>query len=723
MRSARDEPQGRRTERNVVSIFGAVSHAVRGAVRTGERVVGARDDAGDQQQAQGVAQEAAQHQEWANATPEQRAEQARAAAYAAGPTYLEKWAAVQPSAYSLGGDPNQANAYAAQAQATGQQHAQYLDQAAAQSQGVGYTFGQNLSDVGNAAQQYGQDVGGALMGYGQQQAYAQQQMGQDFLAQGQSAGDRSVGQPRFGAMNQSLDAADPNFKYQNQALGRATQEGRALSQIESQEGPSAAQAQLQSGLNQSQASNLALARSGRGWGGGAGAMAQAQGLNAAAGQNTANQAAALRAQENAAYRQRAAANLGAAAGINLGAGNQFGQQQQQEVQAALGRAGMQLNQQGLASSAALQQQSQNDAYQQGMYNLGLNAQQGATQAGMAGLMQGATIGQQGYGQNLEAQQAGGQMSLAGLGQSGELSQAAGTMDLAAQQQAMAAQQQQVANNIAYENQMTSLHQGNQQMEMNNANNNAAASENAKQRTVQYVGAGLNAIGSAVGALSDRDKKKDIEPANQTMLIPATDASGNGGPGGYNFGTGISGPNQAMGLASDQAANAASTQSPQSSDLKPSRDYLGATMGGVQNVGASLMGGGGGFQPRRAPMIQPQATAIPQPNYPTLSDKNEKTGYAMSDEDAKEAIEETPGYSFQYKDPSATGATDGRQFGIMAQDLEKTPAGRSVVKKQPDGTRMVDTSRLTMVNTAAMNAMQKQIAELEALVKRGKGKAA
>lgn len=67
------------------------------------------------------------------------------------------------------------------------------------------------------------------------------------------------------------------------------------------------------------------------------------------------------------------------------------------------------------------------------------------------------------------------------------------------------------------------------------------------------------------------------------------------------------------------------------------------------------------------------------------------------------------YSYAYKDPAAHGA--GRFYGPMAQDLEKTPAGASVVKRAPDGTKMVDTSRLSLVNTGAISDLQRQIAAL------------
>lgn len=75
-----------------------------------------------------------------------------------------------------------------------------------------------------------------------------------------------------------------------------------------------------------------------------------------------------------------------------------------------------------------------------------------------------------------------------------------------------------------------------------------------------------------------------------------------------------------------------------------------------------------------------------------------------------------GYSYEYKDPAAHG--QGRFFGPMAQDLEQTPAGASTVKRSPDGTKMVDTSRLALVNTSAISeqqrkleAMQRQLAAL------------
>jgi hypothetical protein len=71
-----------------------------------------------------------------------------------------------------------------------------------------------------------------------------------------------------------------------------------------------------------------------------------------------------------------------------------------------------------------------------------------------------------------------------------------------------------------------------------------------------------------------------------------------------------------------------------------------------------------------------------------------------------------GYSYEYKDPRAPGATPGRQVGPMAQDLERTAAA-GAVHDTPNG-KQVDTPRLTMVNTAAISELQRKLQRLEAL---------
>jgi hypothetical protein len=91
------------------------------------------------------------------------------------------------------------------------------------------------------------------------------------------------------------------------------------------------------------------------------------------------------------------------------------------------------------------------------------------------------------------------------------------------------------------------------------------------------------------------------------------------------------------------------------------------------------------------------------------------------------LREAKGYSYEYKDPSRSGTAPGRQYGPMAQDLEKSPATAASVVDTPDG-KMVDPGRLTMTNTAAISdqqreadAQQKRIEELEKQVQAMGGK--
>ncbi len=340
-----------------------------------------------------------------------------------------------------------------------------------------------------------------------------------------------------------MGRAAPTLNYgQAQGLYGAAQ-GNALNlaNLEATQGPSAAQAQLQSGLNQAQASNLALARSGRGWGGNAQALAQAQNQNVTMGQNAANQAAMLRAGEDAAWRQRQASNL-------MGAG---------EMQTNLGA--QYQNQTQFGGDLALRQQALNDQTM-----LGLTDQQRQSLMGAGNL----------YGQ--------------GVGMEFQGS----AMDMAAQQ----------AANQTY----------------------------------------LGGLGTQYGA------QTGVDALNMQK---------------YGIDQGV-----AIGNAQNNQA------------------MVGAGIGGTATLLAALL-----------PLL--------------ASDERAKTDIDADPDAAREAVRAAPGSFYKYKDPSIPGAGPGKKYGPMAQDLERTPAGRTVVVNAPNGTKMVDTGRLSMLNTAALASMDAEIADL------------
>lgn len=398
--------------------------------------------------------------------------------------------------YMYGRDPNAANAAVSKAWGTG--------------------------DAGLQLGQYAINRGDEAYGVGQGMLAQNNAAAQGFNSRGFQQGD-------FGA--------------QNATLGQ-------LGGLEAVQGPSAAQAQLQGGTNLAMASQLALARSGRGFGGNAAAMGQAQGNMAGIQANQANQAAMLRAQEDAAWRQRQASNLGNVAGF-----------QGQQGQANL--------------NAALQGQAQNDA-----------AYAQSIGAGQAGYFNGVNAGMGGYGMAMQ----GVNTSLAGQG---------------------------LGNQIRGQEMQGGLAQEDNALRYTAAKNgwNLAQRQQDQQETAGWVSAGATTAGLL---FSDIRGKKDITRSDEPALEFA----------------------------------------------------------------------------RAGSMVNPQ-----QPDIGAL-----------------DAAAAAPGYGYRYIDPSGPGAAPGGQYGPMAQDLAKTPAGSTAVVRDADGKLGIDPARLTTLNTSAISAQQRQLDEIQGMLR-------
>lgn len=92
---------------------------------------------------------------------------------------------------------------------------------------------------------------------------------------------------------------------------------------------------------------------------------------------------------------------------------------------------------------------------------------------------------------------------------------------------------------------------------------------------------------------------------------------------------------------------------------------------------------------------------------------------MSDKRAKKDINSNPGssdeigkfinalhaYEYEYKDPQHG---TGKKMGVMAQDLEKTEVGRTMVDKRPDGLKVIDTNKAIGVALAAIADLNQKI---------------
>jgi hypothetical protein len=77
----------------------------------------------------------------------------------------------------------------------------------------------------------------------------------------------------------------------------------------------------------------------------------------------------------------------------------------------------------------------------------------------------------------------------------------------------------------------------------------------------------------------------------------------------------------------------------------------------------------------------------------------------------------PSYQYEYKDPQRHG--EGTYVGPMAQDLEHLPG---VVEQAPDGTKTVNTPRLTLAQTGAISEQQRRLDRLERMAALGGGRA-
>lgn len=619
------------------------------------------------------------------------------------------------------------------ASALGQRYGQQLATAGAQSNTA-------LTNAGLAAQQFGNRAAGSV----ERQANAINDIGSDLTTHAGQMEYRNGPKADYSQAGASFLGSSGALQQGTGSIGTAASRADLLAGLESQEGPSAAQAQLQAGLNASQAANLAMARSGRGFGGSASAMMQAADQNAAASQQAVNSAAALRAQENAAWRGRQAANLTGAAGINTQGASLFNQQAnvlQQQAQTQ--------TQQGLSQAQlTAQQRALNDQTMLGMYNQGL----GAMGTAQTGLTNAGQLGLSGNQQNIAALTAGGQQNLAGLQQGSEAAAKGATLGMQGTALGMQgtqtggqafAQGESLANSnvagqqnadLAFENGLIQKYAADQGMALQNDAQKNALIGGLVQGGATAVGAFLGGPGGAVvgnmaGAAaneeiqSDIRAKKDIKPVDErSLVLPAPKAPDTEALDASEYGRQVR-PQSPRGAAKWWDADPFAYGRPIDTDaFEPGGLPMRATAQGARELDYESP-----YQAARGDVaqidyisdIRAKKDAYPIPAAPDTAalDSSEYGRQVRSDASAR-AMGAAPAYSYRYRDPDAPGADAGTFYGPMAQDLAKTPVGRTVVQRGADGKLAVDTGRLSLVNSGAISAHQREIdglkAELDAL---------
>lgn len=99
----------------------------------------------------------------------------------------------------------------------------------------------------------------------------------------------------------------------------------------------------------------------------------------------------------------------------------------------------------------------------------------------------------------------------------------------------------------------------------------------------------------------------------------------------------------------------------------------------------------------------------------LSDRREKTDLHKAEAEIAEFTSKLEPYAFRYKAPTKPGAAPGKRYGIMAQDLEKSAVGRSLLLEDEDGTKAVDVPQSIGAILATLSAMNRRIDRAEARV--------
>lgn len=99
----------------------------------------------------------------------------------------------------------------------------------------------------------------------------------------------------------------------------------------------------------------------------------------------------------------------------------------------------------------------------------------------------------------------------------------------------------------------------------------------------------------------------------------------------------------------------------------------------------------------------------------LSDERAKTSIKLADTDIAgflDALSRTQNKSWRYKDPGDPRAGEGRRYGKMAQDLERSAVGRTFVRGDDDGTKVIDVKNAIGPMLAAIAQVNSRLSKLE-----------
>lgn len=147
----------------------------------------------------------------------------------------------------------------------------------------------------------------------------------------------------------------------------------------------------------------------------------------------------------------------------------------------------------------------------------------------------------------------------------------------------------------------------------------------------------------------------------------------------------------MNMAQQQAMDAANRSSQQATAMM---QVGSSALSSVGNIAASAVGG--------------------------KSDVRAKQNISPAGQDIESMLDELDAYRWDYRPGEAPEGERKGRVGVMAQDLERSPLGRTMVHEGPDGMKRVDQDRLLTAAIAAAVDLHERVRKLESRKGKARG---
>ncbi len=134
------------------------------------------------------------------------------------------------------------------------------------------------------------------------------------------------------------------------------------------------------------------------------------------------------------------------------------------------------------------------------------------------------------------------------------------------------------------------------------------------------------------------------------------------------------------------------------------------IGGLQNQAASINMQGKIAQANNESNTQNGMLSMGSSILGKLSDERAKQDVRPADREIEDFLSALAAKRYRYK--QGLGEAAGEQFGVMAQDAEKTRVGKTMVKERPDGLKTLDGRSGLGVLLAAMANMHERLGKVE-----------